>query len=727
MSVWEVGREVGPYVLIDRIGAGGMGEVWKARDARLDRIVALKRLLTRSDAFEREARTIASLNHPHICTLHDIGADYLVMEHIDGEPLRGPLDADEGVRLALQIAAALEAAHGRGIVHRDLKPANILVTDGRAEWVDFGIAKLRPAAADATMTLDGEIAGTPAYMSPEQAQGRETDARSDIFSFGAVLYEMLSGRRAFEASTAAETLSAVLRDDPPPARIPDALCRIITRCLEKSPTQRFQSVAELRAALEQVSRTALSTPPVAPPASIVVLPFANISSDPEQEYFSDGLTEEIINLLARVDHLKVIARTSAFSFKGRSLPVRDIAEALGVTSILDGSVRRAGNRIRVTAQLVNASDGSHRWSERYDRELADVFAVQDDIASAIVRELRGRLASRAAAPRAYTPTVPAYEAFLMARHLVWTKHSPDAYAEAQEFYQSAIALDPGYALPHAALAELFHIRASLRGHGAREAAAMIRPAAERALALDPSLPEAHMWLGILSSTYEYDWAVADHHFGTAMTSTPVAPLLRHMNGYFNLRFRGRSDEAVAEHRRALQDDPLNLIIRVGLVLSLYSAGRHGDATEEGKRVLALAPAFAPSYTLHVLNVLTQPPSEARAFAERLHALVPGVAGSVGLLAGLLRRDGNDAGAAALMRDVGDLNEYGNAVDQALYQLVCGHTDQAFDAMATLVEQHHPLLMMVLVGGPYGAMLRASSRWPEFSRTIGLPPSPLVEV
>jgi serine/threonine-protein kinase len=719
MSAWEEGGAVGPYILVDRIGAGGMGEVWRARDARLGRMVALKRLHVRSDAFEREARTIAALNHPHICTLHDIGADYLVMEHIEGVPLSGPLDVDEAVRLALQIAAALEAAHGQGIVHRDLKPANVLVTCGRAKLLDFGIAKLRRAATDATMTMESQITGTPAYMSPEQAQGQETDARSDIFSFGAVLYEMLSGRRAFEAASAAATLSAVLRDEPPPARMPDSLARIIKRSLKKAPGERFQTVAELRAALGQVSNCAASATPPAP-LSVAVLPFVNMSSDPEQEYFSDGLTEEIINLLARIDGLKVIARTSAFAFKGRSMPVAQIAEVLGVTTILEGSVRRAGNRIRVTAQLINAADSGHRWSERYDRELADVFAVQDDIASAIVSELRGRLAGRAPARRAYTPTVPAYEAYLMARHLVWTKHSPEGYAQGRELYQRAIALDPGYALPYAGLAELFHICASLRGHNAREAAAMIRPAAEQALALDPSLPEAHVWLGILASTYEYDWAGAASHFARAVTSVPVAPLLRHMNAYFYLRFVGRADEAVAEHRRALQEDPLNLIIRVGLVLSLYSAGRHREASDEGQRLLDLAPDFAASYGLHVLNVLTEPPDGARAFAERLHAITPGTAGSAGLLAGVLRRGGDEDGAAALMRGVADPDEYGNAVDHALYELVGGDADRAFDAMATLVEHRHPLLIMVVVGGPYGAMLRSSRRWPSFARTIGLP-------
>ena len=724
MSVWEAGAAIGPYLLIDRIGAGGMGEVWRARDLRLDRMVALKRLLVRSDAFEREARTIAALNHPHICTLHDIGADYLVMEHIEGAPLSGPLDSAEAVRLALQIASALEAAHGKGIVHRDLKPANVLVTGGRAKLLDFGIAKLRrDANADATMTIEGQIAGTPAYMSPEQAQGQETDARSDIFSFGAVLYELLSGRRAFDAASTAATLSAVLRDQPPPARIPDPLARIVKRCLEKAPGRRFQTVAELRAALEHVSHAASASETTPTPiASIAVLPFANLSSDPEQEYFSDGLTEEIINLLARIDGLKVIARTSAFAFKGRSVPVGQIADALGVTSVLEGSVRRAGNRIRVTAQLINAADSSHRWSERYDREMADVFAVQDEIASAIVNELRGRLTGHATAPRAYTPTVPAYEAYLMARHLVWTKHAPEGYAQGRQFYERAIALDPGYALPHAGLAELFHIVASMRGQASREAAAMIRPAAERALALDPSLPEAHLWLGILSSTYEYDWKRAEAHFSRAMTSSLVSPLLRHMHAYFFLRFVGRAEEAVAEHRLALQDDPLNLIIRVGLVLSLISAGRSRDATDQAHALLDLAPGFGAAYALHVLNVLTEPTASALAFAERFQAIAPGAAGSVGLRAGLLRRGGDEDGAAALIRDVADPNEYGNAVDLALYELVGGDTDRAFDAMAALVEQHHPLLIMVLVGGPYGAALRSSPRWTSFARTIGLPQS-----
>src|SRR4029453_6257633 len=291
----------------------------------------IKRLRVPGETIEREARTIAGLNHPHICTLHDIGSDYLVMEFIDGAALSGPMKPAEAVRVALQIVGALEAAHGRGIVHRDLKPANILLAEGRAKLLDFGIARVRAGVTpDATMTNETTVSGTPAYMAPEQAQGGAADARSDIFSFGAVLYEMRSGRRAFDGPSGIETLTAVLRDDPPPPDPPSALTAVVKRCLEKSPTARYQTVAELKAALEQIGDAAKSG------ASIAVLPFTNLSSDPEQEYFSDGLTEEIINALAHVPELKVIAKTSAFAFKGQQVPIRQIADALAVNRVLEG-------------------------------------------------------------------------------------------------------------------------------------------------------------------------------------------------------------------------------------------------------------------------------------------------------------------------------------------------------------------------------------------------------
>ena len=405
------GTKLGPYEILAPIGAGGMGEVYRARDPRLNRDVAIKVSAAQfSERFEREATAIAALNHPNICTLHDIGPNYLVMEYIEGAPLNGPLPADQAQRYAVQIADALSAAHAKGITHRDLKPANILVTASGIKLLDFGLALLsrdpdgreRPAA-DATatmgMTQAGTILGTAAYMSPEQAEAKPVDARSDIFSFGLVLYEMLSGRRAFTGDSAIATMAAILHKEPEPIAAIPAFQSILTRCLRKSPADRFQSMTQVKdallAAASQVSSSGATATGVAAlhaqsSPSIAVIPFANMSRDADDEYFSDGLAEEIINALTQVQGLKVIARTSAFAFKGKNEDIRKIAETLGVSNVLEGSVRKAGNRLRITAQLIHAADGTHLWSQRYDRDMTDIFAIQDDIAGAIVENLKLR-------------------------------------------------------------------------------------------------------------------------------------------------------------------------------------------------------------------------------------------------------------------------------------------------------------------------------------------------
>src|ERR1700680_4197548 len=457
------GTKLGPYEILALLGVGGMGEVWKARDTRLNRLVAIKVSQEKfSDRFEQEARAVASLNHPHICHLYDIGPNYLVMEYIDGEPLKGPLSAERALKLALEIADALDAAHSKDIIHRDLKPANILVTASGVKLLDFGLAKmLAPiaAVADETGTLGltqpGMIVGTPQYMSPEQIEAKSTDARSDIFGFGTVLYEMLTGKPAFAGNSILGVIAAVLHEQPKAASgvkdgVPMDFDRIVARCLEKDPARRFASMQEVKGALQRavVSQDAR--------ASIAVLPFANLSADRENEYFGDGLAEEIINALTQVSGLRVIARTSAFAFKGKQEDVRRIAEALGVANILEGSVRKAGNRIRVIAQLIIAADGSHLWSERYDREMTDVFAVQDEIAQAIAAALEVKLAPKPADIRHHTPKLPAFEAFLRGRHHLF-KLTPDSWTRARERFAEAMALDPFYAEPHAdsALAHFF--------------------------------------------------------------------------------------------------------------------------------------------------------------------------------------------------------------------------------------------------------------------------------
>jgi len=344
---------------------------------------------------------------------------------------------ERALRLAGHIVSALEAAHSKGILHRDLKPGNILVTRNGAKLLDFGLAKLT-ADEDATQTM--AVSGTLLYMSPEQAEAKPVDARSDIFSFGAVLHELISGKHAFES------LGAVLRDEP--ARLDSPAADIVKRCLAKQPGERLQTMAEVRAALETLAAKPLDQRP-----SIAVLPFADMSAGKDQEYFSDGLAEEILNLLAKIPGLKVIARTSSFAFRGEKQDIRKIAEALSVRTILEGSVRKAGNRIRVTAQLIAATDGSHLWSERYDRELTDVFAVQDEIAASIASALHLKLTPQPASAERYKPNVPAYEAYLKGRHHSY-QITADSMARAKEYFEQAISFDPKFALPYSELARL---------------------------------------------------------------------------------------------------------------------------------------------------------------------------------------------------------------------------------------------------------------------------------
>jgi serine/threonine-protein kinase len=592
MSAWANGIELGPYVLLSPIGAGGMGEVWKARDTRLERTVAIKRLKTEHhERFKREARAIAALNHPHICQIYDVGPDYLVMEFVEGAALKSALPVDEAVVLAMQIAGALDAAHRKGIVHRDLKPANILVTADGVKLLDFGLAKMEDAGAEknsfSTLTVElteaGAVVGTVAYMSPEQAQGQPVDARSDIFSFGLVLYEVLSGKRAFSGESAFATMSAIVRDEAPHLQAPASVERVVARCLRKSREDRFQTMAEVLRALEQTrSRPAEQRP------SIAVLPFANMSADQDQEFFSDGLAEEILNELAKMPGLKVIARTSAFAFKGQNTDVRRIAETLGVSNILEGSVRRAGSRIRVTAQLITAADGSRLWSERYDRELADVFAVQDEIAQAIAAALHLKLGAERAAPQRYTPNLQAYEAFLRARYY-WARFSPELIARCREYLEQAIALDPKFALAHSLLGECFLHYAHFSTMSAREAVPLIRDTVQRALDLDPSLPEAHAIFGVVAGLYDHDWKEAEKCFRLARAEEPVSLVVRTWYAHSFLVPIGRAAEAARELESMNHEDPVNVMFHHMLAICLQRAGRDEDAAAEFRHALDLEP------------------------------------------------------------------------------------------------------------------------------------------
>jgi len=696
-----------------------MGEVWKARDTRLDRIVAIKRLTQHSERFEQEARAIAALNHPHICQIYDVGPDYLVLEYVEGRPLQGPLPVNDAIRLAIQIASALEEAHARGILHRDLKPANVMVTpQGAAKLLDFGLAKLLDADADVTRTLAGTVMGTAAYMSPEQAEGKPLDARSDIFSFGAVLYEMLSGTRAFAGQTSAQVVTAILRDDPPALQAPAGLERIVRRCLLKASAQRFQTMADVRAALEQLA----AKPPDLQP-SIAVLPFANMSGDKDNEYFSDGLAEEIINALTRIPGLKVIARTSAFAFKDKHEDIRRIAEALGVTSVLEGSVRKAGNRLRITAQLITAADGSHLWSERYDRELADVFAVQDEIAAAITSALRLTLSGASVPLRRHTPTLPAYEHFLKALYDS-QKRTPESMERAQKHFERAIELDPQFALAHAEFGHLFYQFGTYGLMEPREALPLIRKEARRALEIDASLPEGHAILGT-AAAMDFDWPEAERHFELAMAHGAVPPRVHLYYALYCLLPTGRAEEAVHHQTLGLNEDPLNLAARGERAVCLRAASRSAEGNDELRQILELDKTFwFPYFMLGVNLALDGQFEEASRLAEEGYRIAPWFKPIVGLQAAMLKRAGEMDRANGLIEQLRPKDGYGDPIGPAIFHLLCGELDATADWAEKAVEQRQLAVLFFL--NAHATALRSSPRWPKLAKMMNLQASPVVE-
>jgi len=721
------GSRLGPYEVIAAIGAGGMGEVYRARDSRLGRDVAIKILPPQFVAqpdrlrrFEEEARAIAGLNHPNICQIYDVGPGYLVLEYIEGTPPRGPYAPDEAVRLGLQIVSALDAAHQRRILHRDLKPANILITRSggssdppTVKLLDFGLAKLMGADGDVTRTIEGAVLGTAAYMSPEQAQGRTLDERSDIFSLGAVLYEMLAGEPAFGGHSTADILSAILRDEPRPLKAPALLERIVRRCLAKGAALRFQTMSEVATALQQ----AMAKPADQQP-SIAVLPFANMSRDPDDEYFSDGLAEEIINLLAHVPGLKVTARTSAFAFRGKEQDITKIAEALRVRTILEGSVRRAGTRIRVTAQLINAEDGYHLWSERYDRELTDVFGIQDDIAQAIASALQVTLTAKTAQAR-HTPVLAAYEAVLKGRHHM-LKHSPGGFARANACFEQAMALDPQYSEPHASLGLNCFLLGMSGLRSARETMPLVRAEAKEALSLDPSDPGPHFLLASVAAAYEYDWKQAAEHFAIALAGASVSAEAHW--AYASLYFQpcGRFQESVAHMEGAVERDPLNAHWRGVLASHLTHAGLHDQAIQQANEALEIdESSLAASVTLGEAYIAMGRWAEAAEALEKAYRLQPQYALSTGMLAGALVRVGEHARAEQMIRELGDTPR--PLIGRVLYHWCCEETDQAADWYERAINGRDPFAL-VFADGPLGSAFRASSRWPKLASMMKLPES-----
>jgi TolB-like protein/Tfp pilus assembly protein PilF len=521
----------------------------------------------------------------------------------------------------------------------------------------------------------------------------------------------VSGDRAFNGDSMVEVLSAVVRDEPRPLQSSPAIAQLVMRCLRKTPADRFQTVAELRTALEAISEKRAETK-----SSIAVLPFANMSRDADDEYFSDGLAEEIINALTQVSGLKVIARTSAFAFKGKNEDVRKIAETLGVTNVLEGSVRRAGTRLRVTAQLIHAADGTHLWSQRYDREMTDVFAVQDEIAAAITGALQAKLALAPGERHRYAPNLPAYEAYLKARHH-WAKQTPESLARSKECYEQAIALDPKFALAHVGLAEyLLLLTAGAGLLPAHEAMPLIRASARKAMEIDPLLPEAHGMLGVVAGVYDHYWKEAERLFRMAMARDPVSPDVRAWYGFFYLLPMGRAEDAIQELEWALQEDPLNLTSRLILAYALSRAGRYEDASTQLSRILELDERFWQAYLILTFAYVSQGMLvEALPIAEKGYALAPWNSNVVGTFAAILRRTGDATRADQVLQPLRNAPDaYAVPRGMASFHILCGEIDQAVVWLKKAIEQRDP------VTAASAARFRSSAHWPALAKLMNMP-------
>ena len=742
------GSRLGPYEITAPIGAGGMGEVYRATDTKLRREVAVKVLPDalvadpgRLARFQREAQALASLNHPHVVTIHAVdeveGVHFLVMELVEGRSLDqlvadGALTLDTFFEIVVPLIDAVAAAHSRGITHRDLKPANVMLANSKVKVLDFGLAKLADAGSDLeeadTQTQQGLVVGTLPYMSPEQIEARRVDTRSDIFSLGIIMYELLTGGRPFQGDSGASLLSAILRDTPALVsdlrpQVPPAVARTIQRCLEKQPDRRYQSADDLLRDLcaaeaeHQSGAVSASQEPAPPDKTIAVLPFVNMSADPDNEFFSDGISEEIISALAQIPDLHVTARTSSFAFKGKNLDLRQVGDKLDVQTVLEGSVRRAGKRIRITAQLIKVADGYQLWSERYDREMEDVFEIQDEIARTIADRLKVTLKGDGRAPlvKAATDNVEAYELYLRGRHY-WHLRSPSTLRVAIQCFERTIELDPDYALAYAGLADCYGI---LRAYGwisAEDSRPQARAAVSRAMSLAPEPWETNFSQAFYTFYFERAWREAEPQFQKAIAISPRSPLAHVYYGLFLATAR-RTDEAVARLTRAQELDPLSPFIHGLATMGYYMVDLFVEAERAGARALELQPDYLLALWLNGVAA-----SAGGRHTAALEALERAVALSrapifVGLLGAALARAGRRDEAIRLLVELEDRSSRGDYVPAFASLAIhtgLGDVPAIRRTLAKVVAEATPPLS---VSGTFGQALEEYRTDPEIDRLL----------
>lgn len=765
------------YRIVSKIGSGGMGEVYEAEDTKLGRRVAIKFLHEKwgrdedkLDRFIQEAKAASALNHPNILTVYEIGevegTHYIATELIGGMTLREylsnytPISRGTVLRIASQLADALVDAHEAGIIHRDIKPENIMVRrDGYVKLLDFGLAKLAEEAPQTLLagqvdTTPGLVMGTVSYMSPEQARGKKLDPRSDIFSLGVVLYEMLTGRPPFHGETNSHALVSLIEHQPPSmegSSTPPELEDFVSQTLAKNPDERIQSAREFGAIVErfrrqldlqiEIERSQMpneddsaaitkifhSQTPVSNANAIAVLPFVNISPGQDGDYFSDGLAEELLNVLSKIRGLRVAARTSAFSFKGKSTTIAEIGRKLNVSSVLEGSVRTAPGRVRIAVQLAKVADGYQLWSETYDRAMDDIFAVQDDIAKSVVEELRTRLLDEqvgvdterrvveevADAVRGRAANPEAQRLMLLGRYLLDRTNSADS-ERAVEYFRQALDLDPNYALGWAELGRTFAVQAGKAWIAVNDGYGRARDATLRALEIEPDLAEAHALLGRIHSAYDINIRAARASYAKALEHAPGSSVV--IDGASILEFKlGNFDAALEMSRQVLAQDPLSGAVWHNLGLICHAAGLLEESERAFRRALELGRNRTVTTAMLSLVILDQGRQEKalqKAGAEP-DIFWRGWAESI-ILNRLGRTEDADAALAIVLRDSTD----GDAYQIAEIYGMRGESDEAFAWLNRAAQVRDPGISHAKVA-PSFRSLHSDERWQPFLTRIGL--------